>query len=230
MPKQPPVEYFKLSYVIAKPDLGEEVAGLIRRGRTDIHYDLVTDVPAFAQRKNHEVKSEDFLAAWVVDHPTFKAIEVVKYFEANGRTKGAAYPTLGVLVEKGVLKKLGPGDYSRADVKHLAAPKKKAKTAKTAKTARRAVSNAEFLLRHARRKHGRFSSAYLKHQFEKDGRTTTSVGPCLNELMNDRKIKRVGDGEYVLLAKATPPEVKSPEVKSTEPKPGNSNAAEVTHG
>jgi hypothetical protein len=152
MPKPPPVLRFMLSYPIDAAHLGPRVAQLAAEGITDVRFEVIEDVKTFGKRTNHEVPSQDFLAEWVKDHPTFKAREACQYFEANGRTKGSTYPAIGILVEKKILRKLGDGNYQRTDVKHLAPPKKKEKSATTN---RYEVTNSDFILRVGRRSHGK---------------------------------------------------------------------------
>jgi hypothetical protein len=145
------------------------------------------------------------LAEWIKEHPTFKAIEAVQYFEEQGRTKGSTYPALGVLVEKGILKKLGPGDYARADVKHLAAPKKKRVAKGPLKTFDK--RGEDVVLSYARRNHGRFNTPKLVELFTREGRAKNSVYASIDALMKQKLVKRVGekgDGQYVLLNKTAP--------------------------
>jgi hypothetical protein len=184
--------------------LGEVVGDLSRRGLTDVSFNLVTSERAFQRNRKSEVPSQDVLAEWIKDHPTFKAIEAVRYFEEQGRSKSAAYPALGVLIEKGVLKKMGEGMYARSDVKALPAPKgKKAKAVKTHTKVQHEVPGPDFALRAMSRAHGRISSGALKRLFEKDGRSPTGTGPVLTKLVGQKKIKSVGDGMYELI-KAAP--------------------------
>lgn len=209
MPKLPTVDRFRLSCECEVSDLGPIIAQLTKMGLTNLHFDLMTDVPTFRQKTNHEVKSAEFLAEWVKDHPTFKAIDACKHFEANGRTKGSAYPALSELVEAGVLKKLDPGHYARADVKALAAPKKVKKAAAkpvNSHQTRYAVSNPALIMRLAKRRGGTFTSMQIKAGFEKDGRPTSSVSPALNDLVAKKAIKRISEGEYQIVeAKSKPP-------------------------
>jgi hypothetical protein len=229
MPKPPPVDYFRITCVSSKEALGETVAALIKLGHTDIHHELVTDVRAFARNSKPEISSRELLTAWVQDHPTFGAIEAVKYFREQGRTNNSAYPAIGDLVEKGILKKLGPGRYARADVKHLAAPKQKTRAKTSPKTFEKTAE--EVLLSYAKRNHGRLNTARLTEFFTKEGRSKASVYTALHVLVNRKQIKRVGDagsGQYVLLngpAKKLAAK-KKPAVSATKTNGG----AEVTHG
>lgn len=206
MPKLPTVDRFRLSCECEVSDLGAIIAQLTKMGLTNLHFELMTDVPTFAKKTNHEIKSADLLTEWIKDHPTFKAIEACKHFEASGRTRGSAYPALGELVEAGILKKLDPGHYARTDVKQLAAPKGKAKPAKPAAPdrARYAVSNPDLIIRLAKRRKGTFTSMQIKEGFIKDGRPSSSVSPALADLVEKKRIKRIADGEYQLAEAPTP--------------------------
>ena len=127
MPKTETVERFKVTEAeVGVADFGPAMVLLAQiPGLKVIGSELVTDVRAFARKTTHTIKSEDFLGEWIKDHPTFKAIEPVQAFKADGRTAGAAYTALRILTANKVLKQLGEGNYARTDVKSLTAPKKK---------------------------------------------------------------------------------------------------------
>jgi hypothetical protein len=201
-PPPEPIEDFSITaHHVTKEKVGEVYAALTKLGLNDIETNLVTHVPKFMMKP--EVASGDFIMKWTEDNPSFKAIDVVKAFEADGRGRSAAYPALAVLVEKRFLKKVGPGQYARADQKALPAPKKE-KQEKTQKKAidRREVNHREFILRTASRNHGRFNTAWMKTQFEKDKRKPGAVSPSIDDLIKHKRLKRVASGEYVLMNKA----------------------------
>ena len=227
MPKETPVERFRIWVDDVEPaDVGPTIAALTKLGRGKVGFELVEDIRAFAKRTNPEIASQDFLAAWVAEHPTFRAIEAVNHFKANGRTGGSAYPALAVLLEKKILRKLGPGQYSRADIKHLASPKAKAPPRVFSKRAE------DVILSYAKRNHGRANTAKLVEVFEKEGRAKNSVYASLDALMKEKQIKRVGDkgsGQYILLNK--PAKAAKPPAKKPPPALTNGAAvAEVTNG
>jgi hypothetical protein len=198
MPKEPPVERFRISCDVEAEKLGPTVAQLTKLGLSNVQFELIEDIKTFGKRTNHEVSSQDFLAEWIKDHPTFKAREACQYFEDNGRTKSATYPALGVLVEKKILRKLGEGNYQRTDVKHLEGPKKKPKDPRASQN-RYEVPHADFILKIGRQNHGRLSAAKVKDRFVKDGRNPDSVSNAIHSLVERKHIKRVSEGEYVLL-------------------------------
>ena len=223
MPKPPPVEYFMLRAPTPKELLGEAVAALTKIGLTEVNFDLMTDVPAFASRTNHTIKAEAFLEQWMADHPTFRAVEAIRAFKADGRTPGAGYTALRVMSADGRLTKLGEGMYSLPGVKQIAAPKKS--TAKQTEKAKpkitrvhHDVDHREFILRYARQHNGRFSLAKIRDYFEKHNRKSSSVGGAINVLKERKLIKLLGDGEYVLLSKAM--------AAKPQPEPAKLNGAE----
>src|SRR4051812_13278788 len=118
-------------------EMGPIIAQLSRMGLTNVHFELITDVPMFNKKIQHEVKAEDFLRAWIENHPTFATKEAIGAFREAGRTDGSGHTALRMLVEKKVLKKLAGPNYSRSDVKAIAAgkhtTKAKAKPAKAKK-------------------------------------------------------------------------------------------------
>jgi hypothetical protein len=220
MPKPEPIDYFNVNVLrVSKEKLGDLLAMLAKEG-FDARPELVTDIPAFAQRTNHDIKSEDFLAAWVKDHPTFRAKQAVKAFREDGRTNGAAYTALRVMSENGTLKKLGDGNYARADVKHLSAPKKAAKVVPKTKK-QYDITNGEFILRYGRRHHGRFNIVGVKETFAKDERNVASVHPTLSDLVSAKRIKKVGDGQYILLNEhAAAKQPRAADISTTEKQEG----------
>jgi hypothetical protein len=223
MPKTPPVNEFDITVRHVLPDrLGALLEILAVAGYADIATNMVTTQLTFGQRTVHEVKSEDFLLEWMKDHPTFEARELIKHFRDNRRTDGAGYTAVRVLVEKGLLKKLGPGRYSRADIKAISPPKHlKASSPKHHKAKLQRdffeVTHREFILRIARQNHGRFNVANMKERFKKDGRKPSSISGALGILVIKKKIKSMGDGEYVLLAKGGTKPKPEPEPKLKKP-------------
>jgi len=208
MPKPPPVEYFECVCRMPVLTAGPIMAMLTKIEGLDVSAPrLVSEVRAFSKNTRPQVGSREFLAEWIKEHPTFKAIEVVRALREAGHGNGsAAYHAITSLINEGVLKKLSVGEYSRADVKHLPAPKK----AKKQVQVRRDVDHPTFLLRAASRNHGRFNTSWMKAQFEKDKRTPGNVSPTIAKLIKLRQIKRVGDSEYVLMSKAASPKKAEP--------------------
>jgi hypothetical protein len=204
---------------VAADQLGELVALVTKMGFTQTRHELVTDVIRFKNNRQHDVKSEDFLLAWIEQNPTFRARDAVQHFEENDRTAGACYTSLKLLARKGALKKLGEGNYTRADIKAIEAPKKRDHFD---------VDHREFILRYARAHHGRMSVAKLRAHFEANGRKPVSVGGALNVLVSQKMVKLLGDGEYVLLAKGgAKPHAKTPEKSAfASPKP-NGNGLHI---
>jgi hypothetical protein len=226
MPKpEPLVEQIEIRSVCSKEIVGETIAALTKLGHQEISFNVITSVPAYKQRAVSTVPAEEFLAEWVRSNPTFRPREASEAFRADGRNPTGVYFAIDKLVEKNLLKKLGPGNYASVDVKQLEPPKE-------AKTSRRHdVTHKTFTLSLARRNHGRITASGLRAAFEKDGRNPESVSTTINELMNQKQIKRVGEGSYVLLAA----HAKKKKAKATAPpeehRPnGHAEPDEVTHG
>lgn len=199
------IDYFKLTINRLTPEqLGVVIADLAKRDIVDITPELITDVATFKTKAaNGEII--ELLTAWTAEHPTFAAIEAVRYFESIGRQGTSVYNVLGKLVEAGVLAKSGPGMYRRADVKQLAGPKPEKKP--HAKPNRDAfeINHREFILRYARKNHGRFSVTKLRELFAANKRKPASIGGAVDMLKQRKLIKPMGDGEYVLLKAAAKP-------------------------
>jgi antitoxin (DNA-binding transcriptional repressor) of toxin-antitoxin stability system len=202
MAKPEAVDHFSITVKnVPVADLGPLMALLAKAGFHEIDQNLVTSVARFKQKTQHDVSAHAFLSAWLSKHPTFKTSDAVAACKEDGRTSGSAYTGLRVLREQKVIKSIGPSQWARADVKKL--PKQKPGAKK-----HHDVPAHTFTLREASRNHGRFNSHWLKRKFEADGRHPSGTGPVINRLVKQKQIKRVSDGEYVLLAKATKPAAK----------------------
>jgi hypothetical protein len=237
MAKVETVERFNIIAEADTPEMmGRGIAALTREGFSKIRYELVTDVLAYKNKPTHEISTAEFLASWIKDHVHFKAIEAVKAFRADGRGSGnVAYPALGDMVEKGILKKVGPGEYARADQKALPAPEKnKANKANKASPKHFDKSATEMILSLMRRNHGRSNAAKLTEIFAAQGRARGSVSSAIDKLIKHKMIKRTESGSYLLLAKGQTARKK--EIDAKKPK-ANGNGAqleapetEATHG
>jgi hypothetical protein len=219
-----------LSAPTPKAMLGEAVAALTKLGLSEVHFELMTDVPAFARNNSgHEIKATDFLEAFIADHPTFSQKDVTAAFKADGRLPSASYYAMTKLLEQGSIKKLDDdGNYSRADIKQIEAPKKEKTKEKPARD-HFDVDHREFILRYARQHNGRFSLAKLREHFVKNKRKPASIGGAVHYLLTTKKaIKALGGGEFVLVSKAEP-KTKKPAAKlngADEP----ATTEEVTNG
>jgi hypothetical protein len=220
--------------------MGPLLAQLTRMGLQNIGFELITDVRSFRQneRAKHELSAEAALGEYVNEHPTFQINDAVKHFEAKGRTAGAIYTAARVLIEKGALKKLSPGNYARADVKALAAPKSD-KTATDAPK-RFEITGADAIWRFVKNRKS-FTTKQLRALFKEQGRNEASVSPILNDMLNEKRIKHTGEpmsGEYLVLKKATKakPSAKKPPAKKAAPHLNGSSSApaevttEAAHG
>ena len=131
----------------------------------------------------------------------------------------SGYYALKILNEQGVIKKLDDnGNYTRADVKQIAAPKEKTRVTLE-------VDHREFILRYARQHNGRFSLSKIRAHFKSHKRKESSVGGAVNYLVEQKLIKGLGEGEYVLLSKSKAPAKKKPPAKKAAALNGAAPAA-----
>jgi hypothetical protein len=202
MAKPPPVECFNVTFGnVSIHDLGPLMAAGIKLGHSNVHYDLVTNIPTFKQRPQHEVKGSEFLKPWIAEHPTFRAKEAVTHFDLHGRAAGGAYSALRDLVKEGLLKSLGDGNYSLKNVKALAAPKKKPEKKKPEPdhTKRYNIKHSDLILQVAKLNGDQFHVADMKKLFAKRRRPPDSVGTSIKNLLTRGMIERVAEGEYKVL-------------------------------
>jgi hypothetical protein len=229
MAKPPPIVRCKItcSKTVEITDLGPTMLTLTGAGFDDVHYDFVSDVDTYRKRVTHEVSAPDYLREWIKDHASFTTSEFIAACKAEGRTTGAGYTAIRVLIGEKLIKRVGTASYVRTDVKRLAPPNsRKGGTKKLYDP-----PNFEFLLRTARRNHGKFSSVSMCKAFEADGRPAKSVGALTTTLANQKLIKRTGPGQYVLLQKATKKKpAKKKDAHAASKANGNGQVAEIANG
>lgn len=203
--------------------MGALLAQMTRMGLENIGYELITDVRSFRSNKVHDQTPEEQITAWLPDHPTFKAAELVRHLKELGRpSPSTTYTTLDRMVAAGKLKKLGPGNYSVPGVKALAAPKAE-KSAEGRQ--QHDVTNKDLIWKAIKNRKG-FKVADIRELFEKEGRNEKSISPQLMNLIAEKKVKRLVNGEYEVLKPKAPAKAKAPKKKSAM----NGAGAEAAHG
>lgn len=206
MTKKPPetVDRFRVSCDVPPGGLESLMAALIKMGMKNLHYELITDVLNY-KRRAFDTNAREFLRQWIADHATFTRAEVVAHFKSGGRTEGSGSTALERLCEEKLIKPLGGGNYQRADVKALTAPKKpkaqlNRRTGKPVadKQRRYDVSNMDFVLARVRSRK-KFTSAEIENYFKANGRQPQSVSPVLNKLIALHKVKRLSPGQFTIV-------------------------------
>lgn len=196
MAKQPTpsVEYFNLVVGgIAPENLGATMAALAKLGLTDVRPELVTEIATFRKKTQHDTTAEDFVGEWTASNPTFSSKALIAHSRAAGRTDASIYGAVRGLVQAGKLKKLSAGHYCLPEVSATV----------HATRERREVSNKEFIWDIVKNRKA-FTSKELRTAFIADGRNERSLSPQLQILVEEKRIKALGDGEYqVLKGKAT---------------------------
>jgi hypothetical protein len=197
MPKQPEItELCRIHADTTLDQMGHVLAALARMGLANVGYELVTEVATFKKKQTHEIKAEDFAAAWIKDHPTFKATELVNHFDASGRTSGAAYTALRKLVDRRTLKQLGSGNYQHADIKAIEGPKKHGADA--------GLTNRDFIWKVIGRRKS-FMASELTQAFKEAGRQPSSMTSVLAKLVGSKELKLLGGGQYAVLGRKSEP-------------------------
>jgi hypothetical protein len=238
MAKEATRDRYRIHADTSLEEMGVVLAALTRMGLQNIGYELITDVRAFGHNKTHETSAEYEVTEYIKDHPTFTIADVVAHLKSQGRSAGAAYTAVRVMVQKKSLVKLSPGNYQRADVKAIAAPKP-AKTAPGNGHARTvfSITGKDSIWRQIRNRK-KFTSQELTVLFRAQGRNPNSVSPLLTAMVVAKQIKQTGVGEYVVLKKAvTVKGAKTKKAKSgasvakqtTSPNPSLNGPAEADH-
>jgi hypothetical protein len=204
---------FRIFAEVEAVELGPRLVQFAEMGLQGIGHELITDVISFkgnGPRKAHDSTGDQFAAAWVAEHPTFRALELVNYFRDGERTAGSAYTALRNMVAQDIVVKVAPGMYRRADVRELEAPKESQRGKHG--HIRHEVTNWDFI-RNAMKHRKRITAAELRTLFKEDGRNEASITPILTKMRAAKQLKDVGPGEYEILK---PPSGKTPDEKKKD--------------
>lgn len=196
MGKPPPEEHFVISVKCPKPQLGDAMSGIAKMGLEVTGCELQTTIRTFNKQPRQARTALDFLVeTFLPTHPTFRAKDAVVHGDLHGRTAGAIYSALKMLVEDGKLVKPSDGNYARADVKQITAQKKGAMVAKKTD----AMTNSAFLLKFANRHGGKLDRTAAREALAADGRNAASISSVIRDLLKASRIERVEEGTYRVL-------------------------------
>ncbi len=191
------VERFVIHAETSKDHMGHVLAELTKMGLQNVGYELVTDIVTFKNngpRKLHEVTGNDFAREFVQENASFAAIQLVNHFKANDRTDGMAYKALRALVQEGAVKKLSPGNYQRAGVKALPAPKKETPGRGGSRNVYE-IGNKNVILKRIKGR-ATFTLKELRDHFENIRRNPKSVSPIATKLAQAKVITLIEPGTY----------------------------------
>jgi hypothetical protein len=190
------VERFVIHAETSKDGMGHVLAELTKMGLANVGYELITDVVTFRKnggRKAHDVTGTEFARAFIKENASFAARTLVNHFKANDRTDGMAYKAIRDLVQEGALKKLGPGNYQRAGVKALPAPK--GKRAGTHVGPRQEIANKDILLKLIKGR-AKFTLKEVRNHFASIKRNPHSVSPIITKLARAKIVTMIEPGTY----------------------------------
>lgn len=198
MAKQPEaIDRFRIVAEASAAEMGPLLAQLTRMGLQNIGYELITDVRRFQTNgsRRHDVFGDEFALGFIKEHPTFKAAELVAYFEAAGRHKSGAYTAAKLYCENGTLVKLGAGNYRRADVKALPGPEEAKRTRVSPAPKYEGATN-ETLVRKAIRGRKKITVIAIGKMLSEAGRNGKSASPIISKLAKAKLLKLIQPGEY----------------------------------
>lgn len=222
MAKEPEVQHrFRIFAETTSQKVGDLLATLTIMGLQNVGYELITDVVSFKGRKSFDTSSAELAKVFVEQNASFKAIDLVNYFAEHGRTKGSGYPALQKLIADGLIRKVGPGQYQRSDVKALAPPKsEEAETSlrgKHDRSVKDGVPNKDVIMKYIRSR-SKFTLKDLSKHFVDEDRNPKSISPIISKLLADKTIKIVTPGEYIVLKKPSAAPVAKKAKATTEQK------------
>ena len=213
MAKQPETQdRFRLHFDTSREMMGVAIAELARMGINNVQYELITDVLAFQTRNAPRVFETDALdvaRTFIEQHHTFKARELTKLFEEEGRSQSNGFSVIKKLVELGELRKLGGGHYQSTAVKALAAPEEATKPPQesepkdsTAATKKRySVSNIDLVWNGIKRR-SKASRQEMTQILVDSDRPKSSVNGLTAKLVERGKLKALGEGWYDVIKQA----------------------------
>jgi hypothetical protein len=197
---------FKIFVETSKEQMGDVIVVLTKMGFENIGHELITDVKAWG-RKTHDTTAADAIAEYIKENPTFRARDLIAHLKLDGRNNNAVYSGIRTMLDKKLLIKLGEGNYQRADVKALAAPKA-APDKRPAKKSRAGIkpyeiTNYDLIWRHFKNRQS-FKAKDVAVLFRANNRPDKSATSTLSTMTTKKIFRRVGEGRYeVVKEKAT---------------------------
>lgn len=192
MPKQPEtIDRVRIFADISIEMMGPVIVALTKMGIRDIGHELITDIITFkgSRKKVAQGETEQRVLAFIETNPTFGVAK-----DLVPALPGANHNTLHTvcqrLAEKGILVRLGEGNYRRSDVKQIAAS-----SPSSAQPSDRAID----LVRTFMTGKKKFTIDQLKKVFEENGKRPMSVHQSCYELVQLKELKRTGTGEYAVI-------------------------------
>lgn len=216
MAKQPieTRDRFRITADVESTALGPLLAQLARIGLQNIGYELITDIVRFGTngpRVVHETTGDEYAREWLVEHPTFRANELIQHFETNNRTAGSAYTAIRNLVNSRELVKVSPGNYARSDIRAIAPPKAAEKVKPEAveetkpnrgQVPKYDVPNLDLIMKFIRPRK-RVTVAEAGAFLAKEGRNKKSASPIISKLATAKVLKQLEPGVYEVVKGAT---------------------------
>lgn len=222
------VDRFRIFAETTSEAMGPLLAQLTKMGLENIGYELITDVVSYNKRAKHETSLRDVAMAFLEDNPTFKASTLAHHLRELGRGHSSAHSIIRDLVADGTLRKLGGGNYSRADVKAIGSNTKVSGT-KTSDVgekpslrgkhhkAPQEITNLEFIWNKIKGRK-RITSLELRDFFNQEKRNPKSISPILSKMVVTKMLRSTGVGEYEVLS-SNKAKTKEPTLKSKARKP-----------
>jgi hypothetical protein len=156
------------------------------------------------EKENGELEAapnlETFVNTHLAEHGRIHTKSIVPEGAKHGFSKGAIYARIKRMLDSKLIKRVGTGTY--VPTAHKAA--KAAKAAKKHKTTKPKAGNSasDLLVKFVAQKQNGSGAGValstLKEAMEKKGFAPTGVGPALTTLVANKKLVRVGFGEYRL--------------------------------
>jgi hypothetical protein len=185
--------------------LGPVLAALVRLGIINVTYELVTDILAYkAAPRVFDVEAIDAARTFIKQHHTFKARELTRVFEQEGRSAANGFSVMKRLVELGELRKLGGGHYQSTDIKALAPPAAEAEpeSAPAARNSKAGVAPKRYpvssiiVVMNAIAKRKQVTRAEITEIMLENGRPKKSVDGVIGKLKEGGKLKNISEGLY----------------------------------
>jgi len=190
------VERFRIHAETSMEHMGFVLAELTKMGLQNVGYELVTDVLTFrtknGPRKVHEIRGVDLLREFLQGTASFTMAQLIKHFAANDRPASTADNAIRALIKEGAIKRLSMGNYQRAGVKALPAPKEK----KLRRERNRyEINNRDTILKRIKGR-TKFTLKELRDHFANIKRNPKSISPLITKLAQAKIITLIEPGTY----------------------------------
>jgi len=194
-------DFYKISFQIEVEALGPVVAVLTKMGFKDVAYELVTEVHRpFGANRQYAESARATIQRVMSDGKEHSSLELREVLRSTGRPAGNVSPTLGGLMNRKLVKRVGPGVYQLT--KKGMATAGETPTAATQPSKPKPERHAADELKALFADGATHTLEEMRVLFREQGRAAGSVNAHITGLLKSGFIARINIGTYQLAAQA----------------------------